>query len=441
MFFLHEPLFPSDDTSNVISRFVSGEVRMKLRLFLGAVMAWASTVSVFAQAPPIAPPSHGDGPVVAGTSPCVEEVDWVTGLPHNGDWLFGGLVPYFAIDYLLWWMKPVCLKVPILTAGSTADAVPGAVGQPGTTTLVGTSRFEFGPASGFRPRAGMLLTPDGLFALEAGGFDLQTVVNHQGFSTTAGSPRTFLAYQAPDNTQQALPFSIPGVVNGSVAATGTSQLWGAELNGVANLLSGQWGSMRLQASWLAGFRYLDLHDRITLRNSQSLVSNPSVAAFGEDALATHNQFYGAQVGNRLVLSGSRWSLEAVGTLAVGETRLANTFAGAPLAGTPVAAGLIPGPIQVLPSNSGEHSVYRVSLVPEIALRLRYCLTEQVTLSLGYSLLYWNRILCPGDLMDPQVNITQLPGHGPVSGPAVPAVQALHTDYFTQGLNAGLEFRF
>jgi len=28
--------------------------------------------------------------------------------------------------------------------------------------------------------------------------------------------------------------------------------------------------------------------------------------------------------------------------------------------------------------------------------MRFAVTDQVTLSLGYSLLYWNRIQCPGD---------------------------------------------
>ena len=117
------------------------------------------------------------------------------------------------------------------------------------------------------------------------------------------------------------------------------------------------------------------------------------------------------------------------------------YEGSPLVGTPVRPGLIPGPIQVLPSNAGSQSVYRVSLVPEVGLCARYAVNQHVSLSLGYSFLYLNRILCPGDLMDTHVNVTQLPGHGPVTGAAVPALQDLHTDYFMQGLNAGLEIRF
>jgi hypothetical protein len=56
--------------------------------------------------------------------------------------------PQARSDYLLYWMKPVCLKVPFLTSGSPADAGPGAIGQPNTNLLVGSSRFEFSGASG-----------------------------------------------------------------------------------------------------------------------------------------------------------------------------------------------------------------------------------------------------------------------------------------------------
>lgn len=352
-----------------------------------------------------------------------------------------GPAVYAGVDYLLWWMKPVCLKVPFLTAGSPADAVPGAVGQPNTQLLVGKSRFEFGGASGFRPRLGMWLTPDGFLAAEVEGFDLATVASHQGFTTQPGSPPTYLPFQAPDNSQQALPFSTPGVVNGSVAATGTSHLWGAEGNAVLNLLGNQWGGGRLQGSLLAGFRYFDLRDRIVVRNTQSLAGDPSVSAYGEDIFETHNQFYGVQLGQRLLIGGERWSLEGLGKLAVGETRLASDYQGSPLVGTPVQPNLVPGPIQILPSNAGSHSVYRLSLLPEVGLRARCALTEHLALSLGYSVLYLNRILCPGDLMDTHVNVTQLPGRGPVTGALVPALQNGHTDYFAQGLSVGLEMRF
>lgn len=393
---------------------------MKARGLLLAVLAWISADIACAQEP---------DDLVLGEPVAFE---------NSGAAIAPGGRFYAGLDYLLWWMKPVCLKVPVLTAGSPTDAVPGAIGQPGTRLLVGNGRFEFPGASGLRPRLGAFLTSDGAFATEVEAFSLATVVNQKQGS---GSGPTYLPYEATDNTQQALPFSIPGQVNGFVTATGSSHLWGGEANLIANLLSTQWGGVCLRGGYLAGFRYLDLTDRVAIHNTQALVTNPAIVATGSDSLATHNQFYGVQLGHRLTLSWGRWSQDLVGKLAVGETRLANSFAGLPLNGAPVQPGLIPGPLQVLPSNAGEQSVYRVSLVPEVGTTLRFWVTNQVQLTLGYSLIYWNRILCPGDLMDSHVNPTQLPGRGPVTGPLAPLVQAVHTDYFTHGINAGLTIQF
>lgn len=396
---------------------------MDARRFVLGVLAWFSATFAFAQHPALPP----------------ENIE----APSYQTW--GGLAPvrsgfFVSVDYLLWWMKPVCLKVPTLTAGSPADSIPGAIDQPNTRLLVGSSRFEFNGTSGIRPRIG-LLSEDGVFGIEAEGFVLATAASHSGYTTQAGSPATYLPYVAPNGTNQALPFSTPGVVNGSVSAIGTSRLWGAETNAVANILANDYGCHRVQLGVLAGFRYLELNDEIVLRNVQALASNPAVTAYGQSSLATRNQFYGVQLGQRLDVTGSRGSFSAYGKLAVGETNLGSNFSGTPLAGNPVQPGLIPGPIQVLPSNAGQHSVYRLSLVPEIGTTMRFAVTDRTTLSLGYSLIYWNRILCPGDLMDPRVNPTQLPFRGPVTGPALPALGSIHTDYFTQGINAGFEVRF
>lgn len=341
------------------------------------------------------------------------------------------------VDYLLWWIKPVCLTVPTISSGSPTDAVPGAFGQPGTKLVAGQTRFEFEGASGYRPYV-TWTTRDGFWTAEVKGFELQTVSSTQAGPATGF---TYIPFKAPDNTNQAVPFTIPGVVDGSFAATGSSRLWGVEINGQANLLKNQYGNCLIQSSTLAGFRYLDLTDRVVIRNTQRLAANPLVSVSGEDHCETQNRFFGVQVGQRVAVTSSRCSLEGYGKLAVGSTNLTSDFAGSPLAGAPVLPGVFPGPIVVLPSNTGVRSTDRVTLVPEIGTTFRYAVSECWTLSFGYSLLYWNRILCPGDLMDPTVNPTSLPFRGPPTGPAAPVIQPKMTDYFAQGVNLGFEFKF
>jgi len=345
------------------------------------------------------------------------------------------------VDYLMWWLKPVCLKPPTLTVGSPDDAVPGALGQPHTDLVMGEHKFEFGGASGIRPTVGIWLTDDQFLSWETDGFLLEQVAANQSFQSHNGSPAAYIPFQDSANVNQALPFSIPGVVDANAIAVGRSRLWGIESDLAAHFSTTRSGYV-LSGALVGGFRYLNLEDQVTATNEQNLVSNPSVFAVGSDHFETRNQFYGAQLGSTLGLSRGNWSLEMDTKLALGDTHQVSEVSGQPLsAGAPVSSQLLPGPVLVLPSNTGKQSADRITLVPEMAFTLHYALTQKVGLSLGYSCLYWNKVLCPGDQMDNHLNVTQLPLHGPLVGPGLPAPLFVHTDAFAQGLNVGLEVRY
>jgi hypothetical protein len=345
------------------------------------------------------------------------------------------------VDYLVWWLKPVCLKPPTLTVGSPADAIPGAVGQPHTELVMGEHKFEFSPASGIRPSVGVWLTSDQFLSWETEGLLLEQVAASQSFRSSNGSPASFIPFQDPSNVNQALPLSIPALVNGGSVAVGSSRLWGVESD-LAGHFSAPKGGFLLSGAVLFGLRYLDLEDRVTITNRQTLVNDLSAFAVGADRFATRNEFYGGQLGSRLGLSRDRWSLELLTKMALGETHQLREVTGQPLsAGSVVSPLLLPGPFLALPSNVGRETADRITLVPEIGVTVHYDLTERVSVSLGYSCLYWNKVLCPGDQMDSHANVTQLPFHGPVVGPRLPAPIFEHTDAFAQGLNVGLGFRY
>jgi Putative beta barrel porin-7 (BBP7) len=342
-------------------------------------------------------------------------------------------------EYLLWWMKPVCLKVPVLTSGSPTDAVPGALGQPNTNLLLGESKFEYSGASGFRPTAGFWLTSDQFLAVEVGGFWLDDVSATKSYLAAGGAP-TYIPFQTPTNAQSALPFTLPGVVNGAISATGSSHLWGAESNFSTHIYATR-GDWQFNTTFLAGFRYLDLFDRVNVTDAQQLAAAPTTLAQGAASFSTLNQFYGPQLGCRLEVVNGIWSLEYVTKFAAGDSHLVNNVAGLPIEGPPVLPGVLPGPYIALASNAGRTGTDHIAVVPELGVKVRCNLTDSLRLSLGYNFLYWNRVHCPGDQMDPYLNVTQLPGHGPLVGPALPAPLSVNTDYFAQGVTAGLEFNY
>ncbi len=361
--------------------------------------------------------------------------------PGSPPWRVGAGQFWAEANYVLYWLKPVCYTVPGVTIGNPNDTVPGAVGQPGTQVVEGDHKFQFGGANGIRTRMGAWLTDDQLVGVELEGFVLEQVASGQSVTANASSPPLFLPFQNPDNSQGLLPFSIPGVVGASSNSVGTSRMWGLEANVPLHFAVEQ-GAWILHATALAGVRYLDLADRVLVTNTQYLISDPSVAALGQANFSTRNQFVGGQVGSRLGVEWGQLRLDLTTKLALGETHLVSDVNGSTLlSGSSVLPGLLPGPFLALPSNIGRSASERITVVPEFNLSMRWQVTDSVYLRLGYDLLYWNKILCPGDQMNPHVNATALPYHGPLVGLPAPTPQFVFTDAFLQGLEAGFGVNF
>jgi hypothetical protein len=349
---------------------------------------------------------------------------------------------YADVDFLLRWFKPVCETPAVVTLGSPAAPIPGALGQPGTTAVIGLGqKFEFPMTPGVQLTTGWD-RGDGALGFMVSGFKMAQASSSQRFlANPDGTPNSYLAYQAPDNSYQALPFTIPGVVTGGSLSVGRTMIWGIESDLTIPFTIARDG-YSYYGKVLVGGRYLDLTDHVNVSNSLHLVGDPADNAYGSDEFTTHNQFAGPQIGTTFGINWNRLSLDATSKLAAGFTRQLRTIQGSPvLESTDPSPLLVPGPFLALPSNISRETAARVTLVPEIGLKSRLAVTSWCTLSFGYSLLYWNKVLCPGDQMSPLVNITQLPFHGPVTGPLDPKPLFVHTDYFAQGMDFGLEMRY
>jgi hypothetical protein len=402
-----------------------------MRYTIALLGAWAICAgSVLAQT---AEPQDKVTPVAIGLEPTLIDTTAPSACPD---------CCYTELDFLLRWFKPVCLTPPILTIGSPTAAIPGAINQPGTQVIVGEAhKFDFGVTPGIAATVGWQRS-DRAFGFEFSGFVMEEAAAGEIFvSGRNGTPATYLPYQATDNSQQALPFTIPGVVVGSVLTIGSTKVWGVE-GDLTLPFTIECAKHSCYGRVLIGCRYLDLTDRVRVSDALSLVADPSAIAIGADEFLTRNQFVGPDVGIVLGTAWNKLSLEYTTKLAAGLTHQSRIIEGSPLlSSTNSSPLLVPGPLLALPSNIGQETAWRVTLVPEIGLKLRWSPRDWCSLSLGYSLIYWNKVLCPGDQMDPHVNITQLPFHGPVTGPLAPMPLFVHTDYFAQGIDMGLRLSF
>jgi hypothetical protein len=301
--------------------------------------------------------------------------------------------------------------------------------------------------SGGRFRAGYWLDDEQTCGIEGGYFFLSSrSVNFAAGSADAGSlviSRPF--FNVITGMEDSELVSVPGVLNGTVAVNLSSRLQGAELNGICNVCCGCRGRVDL----LAGFRYLELDEGLGI--TENLAVNPSVPITGgtgfvvHDQFSTTNRFYGGQVGARAELWSGNLFVNVRGMIALGATDEVIDVAGSTVIAPPGRAPTVGnGGLLAQPTNSGHFTGSHFAVVPEVGVNVGYQLTEHLRAFVGYSFLYCSNVVRPGDQIDRGVNPTQLPlttATPLFTGTARPAPVLRDTDFWAQGVNFGMEFRY
>jgi hypothetical protein len=357
-------------------------------------------------------------------------------------------------EYLVWWVKGGPLPVPIVTTGDANVGFPnlnmaGAIGQNGTQVLLGNSTQGFDAFSGMRITLGGWIDQGQVFGIEGNGllFERRPNLFTASSDGTTNIPLYFPRFNPATGTEGAVPIADPlRQFAGDVFVTSTLQLWGTELNGVLNL----WRQPGSEFTLLAGFRYADLRETLQIHNTTTDLVTGNVTTLN-DFFGTRNQFYGAQLGGQIVLERNRWSVDLTAKLALGATHQVvdiqgNTTQAGPNPLVPPGLGTFPGGLFAQPSNIGRYSAGQFTILPSLGLNVNFQVTQWLRAYVGYDVMYWNQVVRPGNQMNHSVNLTQNAvldpnGTGQLVGPAQPAPLFNRTDFWTQGMTFGLEFRF
>ncbi len=361
---------------------------------------------------------------------------------------------YASAEYLLWSTRGSILP-PLITQGSLGDfnnnLSAGALNLPGTTTLFGGADYNTALRSGGRFMAGLWLGDDHCLAIVGGGLFLSQA--SASFSATSFNGNPILArpiFDTGHNMATAEFVSNPlrilqGVPNpnplgGTVAASVHNDFWGAEANLRTNLCCGPCGTLDL----IGGYRHLTLDE--TLSVSESLVGLGAATGFtfvSNDGFAVHNSFNGGQIGLDGEAHFGRWYLDLKAKIAIGTVSeqanlsgsTASSFNGVALP-TPATGGLLTA------GRVGNYHQDRFAWSPEVGLNLGYNLTDHWRVFVGYDFLYLSNVVRAGDQVNLNVNEAQSVT-GTAAGPGSPTPPfAFHTtDFWAQGVNFGLEFRW
>jgi hypothetical protein len=348
-------------------------------------------------------------------------------------------------EFLLWWIKNGSTP-PLVTASPASSG--GILGMPGTEVIFGGA-LEHEEFLGGRFTLGFWLDSCQTIGAETEFFFLGSRSTNftNGGAGTPGS--SFIARPFFDilrGTENAEAVNAPGVVAGSVNVNSRSNLWGIEENGIFNLCC----CCCYRVDFLAGFRYLQLDETIDIRENLNVL--PTVPGIGgtnimlADDFNTRNEFYGGQIGARAEYRSGNLFANVVGKIAFGETHEIIDIHGATVftpPGGPSVARV--GGLLALPTNSGRFTHDEFAVVPEVGVNVGYQVTDHVRAYVGYTFLYWSEVARPGDQIDTTINASQLPtstgAPSTLVGPARPAFVLHQTDFWAQGINFGLEFRY
>jgi hypothetical protein len=367
---------------------------------------------------------------------------------------------WFRVDYLGWETK-VAHTPPLVTtspAGTPAQDA-GVLGVAGTEILSGGSDAHSLARSGVRFVLGGWLDPCQRNGVEVDYFFLDDERETASF-TSFGDPilaRPF--FNTKLDLQDSELVAFPGIVSGTVAVDYETKLqsiaprwrhnlrcdnfYGVPCGGCddfGRVGCGPSGGTRVD--WTVGYRYMKLEEG--LRITEDLVSqaDSTFATFNlADVFETSNEFNGLELGLNWDTYRGRWSMEVATRFAAGNNQRKVAINGRT---TSVIQGAVfddPGALLALPSNIGTYKDDEFVVIPELTVSLGYQIAPRVRFLVGYTIIYWNNVVRPGDQIDLNVNTDQLPPALDTDGLLAPAFAMNDTTFWAHGINLGMDWRW
>ena len=367
-------------------------------------------------------------------------------------------------EYLAWWI-PGAHAPPLITT-STAAGLLGEVNSDQTIVLFGGGPIQREAYNGFRLRMGSWWDCERTRGWEASFF----MVCPGSQSARAGSRdgsaivgRPFIDADTGDLEAQLV--SDEGL-GGFVDVRTNSTLLGAEIlyrhnwfrhgdcydsfskDAVVEVSLRHKRRLGTRLDFLAGFRYLNYSDSVTIREELLVINRPGIPPGTEfdvfDSFRAYNHFYGLALGVDYSGQWERWSFAARPQLSVGVVERRVSIWGETTVSVPnQPVNQYVGGLLALESNIGNYRSSQLTLVPELDLQIGYLIHPRWRLLMGYSCLYFPGLARAGEQIDPVVNPKLIPQEimDPDPGPARPAYFARQSDVWMHGVTAGIEYRW
>ncbi|MGI9468899.1 MAG: BBP7 family outer membrane beta-barrel protein [Rubripirellula sp.] len=248
------------------------------------------------------------------------------------------------------------------------------------------------------------------------------------FNTNTGSEDALAI-----STNGGLLLSPGSGTEGKVWADSAVNMWAAEAYTRLRLKC----NANCKVDFLSGYSHLNLDD--TLRISSDTFVIPNDVFLAHDEFATRNQFNGGQLGFEISVTEGRLTFRSMT-----KVHLGNMNQQVSINGEHALAGL-GDPIVyqdgglLAQGNQGNYERNKFAFIPEANFKLEYCIRNNMSLSLGYSFLYFDNVALAGSQIDRNINPLPIVSGGPFT--ANPAFKFNDSGMWVQGLDLGLRWDF
>jgi hypothetical protein len=429
--------------------------------------------------PPPAPQYPPPGPYGA---PLYQPPAGGMGGPGGGygapKWWFGG-------DYMLTFVTPQPMSFPVLT--TSAPSQSGLLGASSTLQLINGDDIRYSGFSGFRLNTGFYGDADRRF-----GFDLSALYTEEGLyrrtytSITQGlapADIPLLARPFIDTTTgpTSLVLAAPNLGAGSFTFSTTSQVWGIDPAGIWNLYrSDPCNAVQCSTDVLLGYKFFELSEELLMESQVGLnnfnvipiftsgpfgvpvvtgfrivpipvpvggvFTSPPAVVYIADRFRTTNRFNGMFLGLRNELRYGMWSLNTTAKLGFGLMHQVLQIDGTTAFINPRTAvsGSSFGGLYANSSNIGKYDNDEFAVIPELSMNVGINITRQLSAYIGGTVIYVNRVVRPGDQLNPVIDATAVPfssvygNSGSVRGQPILFNQ---NEFFLYGVNFGVQLRY
>lgn len=239
-----------------------------------------------------------------------------------------------------------------------------------------------------------------------------------------------------------LVVSAPGMA-GSFTVNTMSRIWGID----ADVRRKLWCGPNSWLDLLVGYKHFYLEEGIGITDIETPLSEggiPIVNFNVSERFRTINEFNGFQIGLQGEHKfGPHWFMQGTLKVALGNIHQTVQIDGTTTVSIPGGPSFAaPGGILALPTNIGRFTRDTFCVIPEAGLKVGYDINEHWRVWVGYDFLWANSVVRPGSQIDTVVNRTQIPFSGTsLTGPSRPAVLFQSNNFWTQGVSAGVEYRW